>query len=248
MPAIRLLPTAEALSRAAAEDFVLRAARGVEASGVFRVALSGGATPRGMFTLLAEDLSLKDRVPWGKLHFFWGDERHVPPEHPESNYKAAYTLLLSRVPVPVDHIHRIHGELADADEAARRYEDELRSFYDPGKAELPVFDLIYLGLGADGHTASLFPGTDALTETERWVAANWVSKFSTYRITLTAAVINQAASVVFLVSGADKAATLKAVLRGPYIPEQLPAQLIHPASGDLSWLLDQAAAQELEKV
>ena len=133
MPVIRVFPTEEALSRAAAEDFVLRAVRCVEASGAFRVVLSGGGTPRGMFTLLAEDLSLKDRVPWGKLHFFWGDERHVPPENPESNYKAAYTLLLSRVPVPMDHIHRIHGELADAGEAARQYEDELRSFYDPGQ-------------------------------------------------------------------------------------------------------------------
>ena len=201
-----------------------------------------------MFTHLAEDLSLKDRVPWEKLHFFWGDERHVPPENPESNYKAAYTLLLSRVPVPMDHIHRIHGELADAGEAARQYEDELRSFFDPDRAELPVFDLIHLGLGADGHTASLFPGTEALAETERWVAANWVSKFSAYRITLTAAVINQTAGVVFLVSGADKAATLKAVLGGPYMPEQLPAQSIHPGSGDLTWLLDRNAAQELEKV
>jgi 6-phosphogluconolactonase len=179
------------------------------------------------------------------VHFFWSDERHVPPDHAESNYKLAYDSMLSPLGVREANIHRIKGELEDAGEAARQYEAEILRDFPVSEGQLPKFDLIFLGMGSDGHTASLFPGTKALQEENRLVVSNWVGKFYTERITMTAPLLNNAACVVFLVSGQDKALPLKAVLEGKYEPQQLPAQLIRPESGKLVWLLDSAAASLL---
>lgn len=233
------------LSMRAAELFVTLAQRAAEVEGNrFTVALSGGETPRSLYTLLAT-ASYAARIPWERVHMFWGDERHVPPDDPESDYRMADEALLSKVPIPAENVHRIHAEMADAAAAARGYADELRGLFSLQPDELPRFDLILLGMGPDGHTASLFPGTDALHDAENLVAAPWVDKFNTYRITLTPKVLNNAAVVVFLVSGAGKAPTLHDVLDGPRNPDLLPAQLIAPTDGTLLWMVDQAAAAQL---
>ncbi len=235
-----------ALYRAAASEFFLQAIAAVDARGRFMVALSGGSTPRGMYALLATDPTWRAQLPWDRIHFFWGDERHVPPDDPESNFRMADETLLSVAPVPAANIHRIYGEAGNPAEAASEYEDELREVFEVTEGQLPRFDLILLGLGSEGHTASLFPGTRALAENQRLVVSNWVGKLFTDRVTLTAPVLNNAASVLFIVSGADKATALKAILEGPYEPDQLPAQLVNPTNGRLVWLLDQAAAHELD--
>lgn len=242
-----IVADAQALYRAAAEELLRQAKAAVQRTGVFTLLLSGGSTPKGLFTLLASDPVLRDQAPWEQTHVFWGDERHVPPDHPDSNYRLAAEALLSHAPLPAAHVHRIQGELPTAGQAAVSYEQELRLFFGLAEGQRPAFDLVYLGLGPDGHTASLFPGTKALHEQQRLVVANWVGKLYAERITLTAPAINQAACITFLVSGEDKALALKAVLEGPYEPEQLPAQLIQPASGQLVWLVDEAAAQRLTR-
>ncbi len=241
----RVVDSSDALFQAAASEFVLRAVDSVTANGRFMVALSGGSTPRGLYKLLATDPAWRDQLPWAQMHFFWGDERHVAPDHADSNFRMANEALLSVAPVPAANIHRIYGEAASAEEAASEYEDELREVFGLPDGEVPRFDLILLGLGPEGHTASLFPGTRALAENHRLVVCNWVGKLFADRITLTAPVLNNAASVIFIVSGADKATALKAILEGPYEPDQLPAQLINPTNGRLVWLLDRAAAQDL---
>jgi 6-phosphogluconolactonase len=212
----------------------------------FTLVLSGGSTPKQMFNLFAsEKMNQFPPIFWEKVHFFWGDERHVGPDHPESNYKTAFDLMLSKLPIPAGNIHRIKGEMANAADAAAEYEQELRDFFQLTGETLPRFDLIFLGLGNDGHTASLFPGTRALGEERKLVASNWVGKLDTERITMTAPVINNAEKVVFLVAGDDKAMPLKSVLEGAHEPQQLPAQLIQPRHGRLLWLLDSQAARLL---
>jgi 6-phosphogluconolactonase len=238
--AIQIVSNADELTRAAAAAFVERAARAVQARGIFSVALSGGTTPRSIYSLLASDASMRARVPWERTHFFWGDERHVPPDHADSNYRMACEAMLVKVPVPAANIHRIKGEYADARSAADEYEADLREFFKLAPHELPRFDLVLLGMGQDGHTASLFPGTDALGERTRLVVANWVEKFKAFRITMTLPVLNNAASVIFFVSGAEKAAVLRDVLEGER--GRFPSQLIHPADGGLLWLVDAGAA------
>jgi 6-phosphogluconolactonase len=238
----RVVDSTDALFQAAASEFFLRAIDAVEANGRFTVALSGGSTPRGLYKLLATDPARRDQLPWARMHFFWGDERHVPPEHADSNFRMADETLLSVAPVPPANIHRIHGEAASAADAASEYEDELREVFELAEGQWPRFDLILLGLGAEGHTASLFPGTRALAENRQLVVSNWIGKLFADRITLTPPVLNNAACVMFIVSGADKATALKAILEGPYEPDQLPAQLINPTNGRLLWLLDRAAA------
>jgi 6-phosphogluconolactonase len=233
------------ICRTAAGEIVHLADRTATAAKPFAIALSGGSTPRGLHALLANDPAVHDRLPWQHLHFFWGDERHVPPDHPQSNYRMAYETLLSLAPVPPENIHRVPAEEPDADLAAEKYERELKAFFGLEAGQWPRFDCILLGMGPDGHTASLFPGTEALHETNRLVAANWVEKFKTYRITLTAPVLNHADLVVFLVSGAEKAAALKEVLQGDYRPDRFPAQLIRPGPGKLLWIVDKAAARLL---
>ncbi|HXB55620.1 MAG TPA: 6-phosphogluconolactonase [Vicinamibacteria bacterium] len=241
---IRVVEDGAELARAGADEFRGRALEAVAAGGAFRVVLSGGSTPRSLFSLLAGE-PYRAQLPWDAIHFFWGDERPVPPDHPDSNYGMARETLLSRVPVPPANVHRIPGEEEDAGAAAAAYERTLKGFFRLTGEERPRFDLVYLGLGPDGHTASLFPGTKALHEERRLVVANWVGKLYTHRITLTAPVLNAAALVVFLVAGADKAVPLKAVLEGPREPDQLPAQLVRPEGGRLVWLVDRSAAARL---
>jgi 6-phosphogluconolactonase len=242
-----IVDSSKALQQAAASEFFLRAIDAVGANGRFTVALSGGSTPRGLYELLATDPAWRDQLPWERMHFFWGDERHVAPDHADSNFRMANDALLSVAPVPAANIHRIYGEAANAAEAASEYEDELRAVFQVAPGELPRFDLILLGLGTEGHTASLFPGTQALTENQCLVVSSWIGKLFADRITLTPPVLNNAACVMFMVSGEDKATALKAILEGPYEPAQLPAQLINPTNGRLVWLLDRAAARSLNQ-
>lgn len=242
---IRILTDAEEIIQTAAVEFVRQTIEAVQAKGFFTVALSGGSTPKGLYSLLARDgkPGFRFQVPWNKIHFFWGDERHVPPDHPDSNYRMAHETMLSKVPVPLENVHRIKAENPDARRAAEDYERELREFFRLEAGQLPRFDMVLLGMGADGHTASLFPGTEVIHEEKRLVVALWVEKLNTYRITLTPPVLNNAARVIFLISGEEKAETLRTVLQGSYQPERFPAQIIHPTIGKLLWLIDQAAAR-----
>jgi 6-phosphogluconolactonase len=242
---IQILSNLEELTCRAAEEFVRQAEEAVGAKGFFTVALSGGSTPKSLYSLLAsETASFRVRVPWDKVHFFWGDERHAPPDSPDSNYRMAYEAMFSKVSVPPENVHRIKAENPDAGKTAEDYERVLCEFFQAEKGQPPRFDLILLGMGPDGHTASLFPGTDAIQE-QKYVAANWVRKFNTYRITLTPPVLNNAACVIFLVTGEEKAEALRAVLQGEYQPEHFPTQLIRPINGRLLWLIDQDAARLL---
>jgi 6-phosphogluconolactonase len=245
-PEIRIVANTEELARAAAEEFVRLAKEAVSAKDSFNVVLSGGSTPKSLYSLLANERALRGQVPWDKIHFFWGDERHVPPDHAESNYRMANEAMLSKAPIQAENVHRIKGENPDAGKAADEYDRALRDFFRLSDGQFPGFDLAFLGLGPDGHTASLFPGTKALHEQRRLAVSNWVGKFYTDRITLTAPVFNNAACVIFHVGGSDKALPLKAVLEGKYEPEQLPAQLIRPERGRLLWIADRAAASSLQ--
>ena len=240
-PEIRILKTAAELFEAAAAEFAAQANQAVRDNGRFSVALSGGSTPKALYSLLAT----KSNVPWDKICFFWGDERHVPPDHLESNYRMANEALLSKVPVRPENVFRIHAEEKEAAAAALQYEQALRGFFHLSPGQFPRFDLVLLGTGPDGHTASLFPGTAALNETQRLVVANWVPKFNTHRITFSFPVLNAAACVMFLASGPDKAAILYQVLENS--AADLPAQKVQPTDGQLIWLLDQAAAGALSR-
>ncbi|MCA1815135.1 MAG: 6-phosphogluconolactonase [Acidobacteria bacterium] len=234
---------AAAVSRAAAGRFVASADASIRQSGRFSVALSGGSTPRAIYELLAS-AEFAPRVEWSKVHAFFGDERCVPPDDEASNYRMARESLLSHVPIPTQNVHRMIGE-GDAVANARLYEDDLRSFF--GGDALPRFDLVMLGLGEDGHTASLFPGSPALEERRAWAVANRVEKLGAYRLTLTAPAINAAAAVMFVAAGAGKAERLRDVLEGGRDPSRLPAQLIRPGVGTLEWFVDRAAAAKLER-
>jgi 6-phosphogluconolactonase len=231
--------TPEELAEAAARDFAARAEEAIDALGRFAVVLAGGSTPKATHEALARDYS--GRLDWGRVHVFFGDERTVPPDHEDSNYRMAHEALLSRV--PVGSVHRMRGELPPA-EAAAAYEEELREFFGPDG--VPAFDLILLGLGEDGHTASLFPETSALDVTDRWVVANPVLKLEATRLTLTIPVINAARAVAFLVAGEGKAKALKEILEGDADPREYPAKFIRPEGGDLTWMVDRAAAGSLE--
>ncbi|HEY2989861.1 MAG TPA: 6-phosphogluconolactonase [Candidatus Binatia bacterium] len=240
-PEIFVAKDIQDLSRNAATEFVRLAQRSVEAAGRFVVALSGGSTPKATYSLLAS-AELGSRVPWTQTHFFWGDERCVPPDHPDSNYRMAYESLLSKVPVPAENIHRIEGE-REPEAAAAAYERTIRDFFRLGVSSWPRFDLIFLGLGDDGHTASLFPGAAARQETRRLVVATYVEKLKTHRITLTLPALNRAANICFLVVGENKAPMVRKALREK--SAQLPAAQIAPVDGRLAWFLDEAAASAL---
>ncbi len=242
---IQVAADAEELKRMAAETIVNRIAESLETKAHFTMALSGGSTPKGLYALLATETSFRERIFWEKVHFFWGDERHVPPGHPESNYRMAYEAMLSKAPLPPMNIHRVPSEQPDANKAAEEYQQELLRFFKLEVGRLPRLDCVLLGIGPDGHTASLFPGTKALRERERLVVANWVQKLRTDRITMTVPVLNNAECVLFLVSGEKKAATLRDVLAGDEQTDRLPAQLIQPTHGRLLWLVDKAAASRL---
>jgi len=235
-------PNPAALARRAASHFVEMAEEAVSAQGRARIAISGGATPEAAFRLLADpNHEFIARMPWEQLDVFWVDERCVPPTDAASNYRMTREALLDLVPLRPAQIHRIEGELAP-EVAAARYESDLRNTFRLEGAESPRFDLIALGMGEDGHTASLFPGTAALHEMSLLAAANYVPQKDSWRVTLTWPLINHARSVFFLVAGAEKAAILNEVLTGPHDPERLPSQLIWPSGGILTLILDEAAA------
>jgi 6-phosphogluconolactonase len=240
-PDVRVFDDAEQVASAAAERFETLASEAIARKGSFAVALAGGSTPRRVYELLASD-AFRQRIEWEKVHVFFGDERCVPADHADSNYRMANEALLSRVAIPATNVHRMEGQ-GDAAANARRYEDELKSFF--GDAATPRFDLVMLGMGDDGHTASLFPGAAALSESRAWVVANWVEKLGAWRITLTAPAINAAHHILFLVTGAGKAERLREVLVGERNPERLPSQLIRASEGSLEWYADEAAAAEL---
>lgn len=233
----RRFENSDELALNAAHFLVEQARQAISERGRFLVVLSGGSTPKAMHHILAD--KLKDQVEWSKVFVFWGDERSVPPDDDDSNFKMAKDTLLDYVPIPESQIFRIQAELSPQD-AAADYEQQLKVLF--AGAERPVFDLIFLGMGPDGHTASLFPHTEALKEEDHWVAPNYVEKMNTWRITLTAPVINAGRHVVFLVAGASKADVLREVINGPYLPETYPSQLIAPEPGNLTWFLDEAAA------
>jgi 6-phosphogluconolactonase len=239
---IEVAEHADALNHCVAEQFVRLTTEAIDARGRCAVALSGGSTPKSVYQLLAAP-AFRLRVRWGDIHFFWGDERHVPPDHPDSNYRMAVEAMLSKVPVPPANVHRVRSELPDAERAAREYEETIRACV--AGERLPRFDVIHLGIGTDGHTASLFPVSAALQERERLCVANWVEKLGGYRITLTLPILNAARADIFIVTGAAKAPIIQQVLRDRDATPPFPAQLVRPVDGECWWMLDQAAAGEL---
>ena len=238
---IEIVTTSVDLFHAAAEEFVLAARAAIGAQGRFTVALSGGSTPKALYSLLASNYA---GFAWNRVFIFFGDERHVPPTDPESNYRMANEALLTKIAIPPENVFRVPAENPDAAAAAIEYETQIRRFFALKPGEFPRFDLILLGLGPDGHTASLFPDTAALDEHSRLVVANWVAKFKTHRITFTFPVLNRAAEVIFLASGAEKADMVRQVLQGKN-SSQLPSQRVQPTDGKLLWLLDETAAAKL---
>jgi 6-phosphogluconolactonase len=242
---IRILPDGAAVARRAAQEFVQAAASAVREKGSFNVTLAGGSTPKALYSLLVDDPTLRSQVPWDKIHLFFGDERHVPPDHLDSNFRMATEAMISKAPLKPEQVTRIKGEYPDAEQAALEYEKALREYFRLKDGEYPRFDLVLAGMGNEGHTLSLFPGTKALHADGRVTVRNWVGKLYTERITLTAPAASNAEQVIFMVTGADKAPALKAVLEGPFEPEQLPAQLLQPKNGKLLWLVDTAAGAML---
>jgi 6-phosphogluconolactonase len=240
---IEVLATAADLYHAAAEEFVRVARTAIGAQGRFTVALSGGSTPKALYSLLASNYT---NFAWNRIFMFFGDERHVPPTDPESNYRMVQESLLSKIAIPSENVFRVPAENPDADTAAADYESQLRKFFALKPSEFPRFDLILLGIGPDGHTASLFPDSAALEEKSRLVVANWVEKFKTQRITFTFPVLNRAAEVMFLAAGPDKAEMLHQVLEGKSTPP-LPSQQVQPSDGKLLWMLDESAAAKLTR-
>ena len=237
----------EGLIRTEAERIMTLARDAIDARGRFSLALSGGSTPSPLYALLATP-PFASRIDWSRVHVFWGDERCVPPEHPESNYRMAREALLGSVPIPSGNVHRMAGE-DEPDVAARAYEQTLRTYFGvPHGLPERSFDLVLLGMGDDGHTASLFPGTTPVIEQQRWVLASHVTTArDTWRITLTPVVLNAAAQVTFIVAGANKADRVWEVIEGPPRSPLLPAQLIHPSHGALQWMVDAEAARRLRR-
>lgn len=239
---VEVLPTPDHLFRSAAEEFVRVGRAAIAARGRFTVALSGGSTPRSLYSLLAKNHA---SFSWNETFLFFGDERHVPPDHTDSNYRMVNEALLLKVVIPAGNVYRIQAELPDAALAASDYERKLRAFFKLGSGEFPHFDLILLGLGSDGHTASLFPDSDGLKEKSRLVISNWVEKFKAHRITFTFPVLNHTTDVMFIVSGENKAEKVSQILEGSNTPP-FPAQLVQP-EGRLVWMLDEAAAAGLKQ-
>ncbi len=242
-PDIIICPDAAELNRRAAERFIESTNEAAAQSGRFAVALSGGSTPKALYSLIATP-SFADRIPWPMVHFFWGDERCVPPDHPDSNFRMVRESLLSKISIPSENVHRIAGE-KEPKLAASDYETQLKNFFQLDEDRLPRFDLILLGLGEDGHTASLFPGSEALKETQRLVTANFVENMNAYRLTLTLPVLNHAANVFFLVAGRSKATIVKELLGTHPTIAKFPAQRIQPVDGALTWFITRDAAAAL---
>ena len=239
---VTVVASTAALAEEAAQALAGAAEEAVRRTGRFTLALSGGGTPERLYARLASP-PFRSRIDWAWVHVFWGDERCVPPDHPDSNYRLAYESLLSKVAVPPERIYRMRGEDPDPERAAESYGRELRRVFSLKPGERPRFDLILLGLGADGHTASLFPGSPALNETTRLAVAVHAGPVKAYRLTLTLPVLNAAARVIFLVSGEEKAEALRAALKGGASPS-CPASLVRPEHGT-TWLVDRAAAASL---
>jgi 6-phosphogluconolactonase len=242
---VRSLTTPQDLFQAAAEEVIRVAKESVAQRKRFTLALSGGSTPKSLYTLIAANASTN--LPWDQMFFFFGDERHVPPDDPDSNFRMANEALLSKAPIPASNIFRVPSENPDAEAVAEAYEQTLRGFFAVQPGEFPRFDLILLGLGPDGHTASLFPETAALQEKSRLVVANWVEQLKTHRITFTLPVLNAARCVAFLVSGTKKAPALHEVLEGKEPGEKYPSKLVRPTDGELIWFVDRAAASQLSQ-
>jgi 6-phosphogluconolactonase len=239
---VRVCRDLDAFVEAAARLFVTSANDAIAEHGRFSVALAGGSTPRAVYARIASDETARVSVSWRQIDWWWSDERTVPPRDPDSNFRMATESLISRVPIDPARVHRLEGE-ADPAEAAQDYERKLREAFDAAPPAIPRFDLMLLGLGADGHTASLFPGTAAVAERNRLVVANDAPSLHTTRLTFTLPLINQARRVVFLVTGESKATMLARVIDGP--PATFPAQLVAPVDGELIWLVDSAAASLL---
>ena len=244
---VRVENSPEDVARQAAEIFARLAKQAAGGGKPLRVALSGGSTPKLIYQLLSGG-PLREEVSWGNIQFFFGDERWVPPTSVDSNYKLANDGLLQPLDISRDHIFPMPTENVEPQEAAAEYEATIRQAFGLREGELPSFDLIFLGMGDDGHTASLFPHTEALHETQKLVTANWVEKFNTWRITLTAPVLTAAQEVLFMITGAGKAPALRQVLEGGYNPEGYPSQLLRNAEGHVTWLLDKAAASQLDNM
>jgi len=240
MAIIKNHPTPDDLARAAAEHFAALSQEAIADHGFFSVALAGGSTPKATYQILAT-IEFAEQIQWEYVHVFWGDERSVPPDHEDSNFRMAMENMLKIVPIPEENIHRIPAEMKPQD-AAQVYQRTIEDFFDPNSA---TFDLILLGMGDDGHTASIFPGKTELFDDPRLVAATFVEKFDTWRITMTPTLINAANNVTFLISGEKKAWRLRQVLVGRYQPEELPSQIIRPNRGKLRFLVDDAAAIHL---
>jgi len=240
---IEVSSTAADLFHAAAEEFSRVGRQAIGAQGRFAVALSGGSTPKSLYSLLASSYA---DFPWARTYFFFGDERHVPPADAESNYRMVKEALFAKIAIPAQNVFRVIAENPDAAAAAAAYETQLRKFFELKPGEFPRFDLILLGMGPDGHTASLFPDSEGLKENAKLVIANWVEKFKTHRISFTFPVLNNAGEVIFLASGPDKAAMVREVLEGKPAPP-LPSQQVQPANGRLLWMLDESAASKLER-
>jgi 6-phosphogluconolactonase len=241
---VHIVADAVQLAAEGARFFAQQAAEAIRARGMFRVALSGGSTPRALYRqLTTPDVA----IDWPHVHLFFGDERHVPPDHADSNYRMVKEALLTHAPIPEANVHRIRTEMSDAAEAAADYEQVIRNAFQIRPGEWPRFDLVLLGMGPDGHTASLFPDTPILHERSSLAAAVWVASMQTWRVSLTPPVLNHARTVLFLAGGAEKAETLHAVLEGPSEPERLPAQLIAPSDGQVHWYVDVAAASRLSQ-
>jgi 6-phosphogluconolactonase len=238
---IHILADAATIAKRAAQEILQSATSAVAERGAFTLVLAGGSTPKTLYQLLVNDSALRSQLPWDKMVLLFGDERHVPPDHPDSNFRMATETMISKASLKPEQVLRIKGEYQDTEKAAQEYEQTLRERFKLRETELPRFDVVLLGMGNEGHTLSLFPGTKALHPDGRLVVHNWVGKLYTERITLTAPVVNNAAQVIFMVTGADKALALKGVLEGPYEPEQLPSQLIQPRNGKVQWLVDTAA-------
>ncbi len=237
---IRIYNELESLSQAAAELFTIQSRNATIQCGRFSVALSGGGTPRRLFEILSAP-PFRKRIHWNDVHVFWSDERCVPEDDPRNNASMARQALLNQVPIPAGNIHPIRCN-GSPQQAATQYEQELREFF---STQNPHFHLVLLGLGKNGHIASLFPHTPVLNEKDRWVSEVFIKRLNMYRVTFTAPFINQASQVVFLVSGLDKARVLERVLEGPYQPRKLPAQLIRPNGTQPIWLVDKAASVKL---
>jgi 6-phosphogluconolactonase len=237
---LRVFDEPAALLAAAREDLVARAQKALRARRRFTLALSGGSTPKTLYaSLVGAD------IDWTRTQIFFGDERCVPPDHADSNYRMAREALLSKIAIPERNVHRVKSEDADPERAAKAYEQDLQTFFKLRPGELPTFDLALLGMGPDGHTASLFPGTTALAEEVRLAVAPYVEKLGAWRVTLTAPVFNHARCVLFLVCGEDKAQALKGVLEGDKPADELPSKLIKPTAGELLWWVDKSAAKLL---